>query len=604
LISPVNDKGGNELKKPTIGLAMALTVLAGSAYAPISLNHVDAAAVQQAQSVQKEKVLVNGQFKEIHSINWNKKKLYSSVDIAKVMGAKLTTNQKNKSIVIEKTIGKQKVKISLKAETNTAISNGKTIKLGSTSKFIGRSLFIDAVPIIKLLGGDSIIDKNLIISTNGPFKFETAALNVEGKQQKVPVLKANGKTLYSVQHIAKLFSASASVTKDERILITKNGTTFQLKASQNTGILKGKTVKLRSVPIIAKNVAYADLYDLVGALGGDVVPVQNGLFVSTAGLISGETFNPVWVDKSTLLVTNETESGAISYLVDINSKKAIAKINGTELSVSPDGKRAIYSDENGFVYLVDLATHQVKKIQDQDDSAKFEFVWAADGEKVYFIQGDKSDKISSMNIKDGTITEVYKDSLAYKYDLRLSYDGKKLLYAVGKEGKTEYTDDNSDVKDIDITGTETQLFELDLQQKEIKPVQLTTTTDNKVYPAYLRNGNIVYVSYDVEGNKLPVLTMIDAERKTTSLLTNKEIIASTVTEQGKIVILVEETNGYYVLYEMDPDSKKLSKLAQTKMELLSISISKDGKSIAVTAPGQEGEKVFIIKNGFFEAITK
>ncbi|MDE3838048.1 hypothetical protein C0966_01435 [Bacillus methanolicus] len=592
------------MKKTPTGLVIALAVLAGSAYAPISKNHVDAASVQQSLAVQKEKVLVNGQFKDVNYINWNKKKLYSSADLAKMMAAKLTTNQKNKTAVIEKMIGKKKVKISLKADTNTAASNGKTVKLGASTKLVGRTLYVDAKPIIQLLGGDSIADKNLLISTNGSFKFETAALNVEGKQQKVPVLKVNGKSLYSVQHISKLFSASTSITKDQRVLITKKGKTLQLKLSQNTAILNGKTVKLRSLPIIAKNQAYADIYDLVAALGGDVIPVQNSLFVSTTGLISGETFNPVWIDKSTLLVTNETESGAISYLVDVNSKKAIAKINGTELSVSPDGKQAIYSDETGVVYIVDLVTHKVKTINDQDDSTKFEFVWAPDGEKVYFIQGDKSDKISSLNVKDGTITEVYKDGLAYKSDLHLSFDGNKLLYAVGKEGKTEYTEDNSDVKDIDVKDTEVQLYELDLQKKEIKPEQLTATVDNKVFPAYLKNGNVVYVSYDVEGNKTSELTMIDTARKTTSLLSDKEIIASTVTAQGKIVLLVAETDGNYVVYEMDPDSKKLTKLAQTKIELHSISVSKDGKSIAVTALSQEGEKVFIIKNGFFEAVTK
>ncbi|UQD51250.1 hypothetical protein C0971_03890 [Bacillus methanolicus] len=592
------------MKKTSTGLVIALAVFTGSAYAPISMNHVEAAAIQQSSFVQKEKVLVNGQFREVNYIHWNKEKLYSSVDIAKMMGAKITTNQKNKSAVIEKTIGKQKVKVSLKADTNTAINNGKTIKLGASSKLVGKSLFVDAKPIIQLLGGDSIVDKNLLISTNGSIKFETGALNVEGKQQKVPVLKVNGKLLYSVQYIAKLFSASTSMSKDQQILIKKNGKTIQLKLSQSSAILKGKTVKLRSFPIILKNQAYADIYDLVLVLGGDVIPVQNGLFVSISGLISGETFNPVWIDKSTLLVSNETETGALSYLVDVNSKKAIAKINGTDLSVSPDGKQAIYSDETGVVYIVDLVTHKVKKINDQDDSPKFEFVWAPDGEKVYFIQGDKSDKISSLNVRDGTITEVYKDGLAYKNDLHLSFDGTKILYAVGKEGKTEFTDDNSDVKDIDVKDTEVQLFELNLKQKEIKPEQLTATAENKVFPAYLENGNVVYVAYDVEGHKSPVLTMIDTARKTTSLLSNKEIIASTVTAQGKIMLLVAETDGNYVLYEMDPDSKKLTKLAHTKMELQSISVSKDGKLIAVTAPGQEGTKVFIIKNGYFEAVTK
>lgn len=101
-----------------------------------------------------------------------------------------------------------------------------SIKLGASSKLVGKSLFVDAKPIIQLLGGDSIVDKNLLISTNGSIKFETGALNVEGKQQKVPVLKVNGKLLYSVKYIAKLFSASTSMSKDQQILIKKTEKLF------------------------------------------------------------------------------------------------------------------------------------------------------------------------------------------------------------------------------------------------------------------------------------------------------------------------------------------------------------------------------------------
>ena len=103
-------------------------------------------------------------------------------------------------------------------------------------------------------------------------------------------------------------------------------------------------------------------------------------------LVSGDTFNPQWVNNSTILVTNETEEDSRSLLLNTSYlKKHDFTINATELVVSPNGKQAIYSDENGFVYLVDLVAKKVKALNVKDDSVKLEFVWSKDGQTVYFL---------------------------------------------------------------------------------------------------------------------------------------------------------------------------------------------------------------------------
>ena len=62
----------------------------------------------------------------------------------------------------------------------------------------------------------------------------------------------------------------------------------------------------------------------------------------------------------------------------------------------------------------------------------------------------RAEKVASMNVADGSITVIPSDSLNYKSDLHLSADGKKLLYVVGKEGSTKFTEgDTPEVDSID-----------------------------------------------------------------------------------------------------------------------------------------------------------
>jgi Tol biopolymer transport system component len=249
--------------------------------------------------------------------------------------------------------------------------------------------------------------------------------------------------------------------------------------------------------------------------------------------------------------------------------------------------------------------NKVTTLNGTDQAPKFQFVWSNDGTKVYFIQGDKSDTIDSINISDGAITKVYSDSLTSKSDLRLSADGKKVLFSVGKEGTTSYTDaDKTDVTGIDLTNTENQLYVVDLTASELKAVQLTSTTDNKVFPAFLMNGNIVYTSYDSDGVKLPVLNVIGADNVISPLVIDKDIVTTEVTATGKVLIVANEKNGYQTIYEVNTTSKKLTKLAQTKLQISSMSVSIDGKSMAITVPGENGDHVMVLKNGQFEEITK
>ncbi|OIK16351.1 hypothetical protein BIV60_04885 [Bacillus sp. MUM 116] len=576
------------MKKQLSSIVIASAVLAGSTFTPIALHSVQAASIQQKQTVFKEKLIVNGQFKEVQFTVKNKVKLYSSQDLSKLIAASFSFSSKTKTYTITKTQGKQKFTQKLQAGSTNAVVNGKKVKLAAAPKLIGKTLFVDMKPFIKALGGDSLVDKSLLISTNGTLKFGSAKLNIDGQSKAIKTFTMGRKQLFSAEDIAKLFSASVKENKN-KLYVSRSG----------------KVVQIDGNPIKVKGKVYADLNQLVKALGGDILTNQNGQFIST-GLISGDTSNPQWIDNSTLLVTNEnSDSDVASYIVNIHSKKSSIKINSSEVTVSPNGKQAIYSDESGFVYLVDLQTNKVTTLNNTDDAPKLGFVWSKDGGTVYCISGDKSNNIDAIKISDGSITSVYSDSLNAKSDLKISQDGKKLIYTVGKEGTTVYTDDDkTDVSDIDLTGTESQLYVVNLSNAEVQATALTSTPDNKLFSTFMKNGNIIYTSYTTDDDTLPVLNMINSQNIITPLVTNKDILSTVVTVQGKVLFIAEEDNGYRSIYEVNPNTRKLTRIVQTKLNISALSVSPDGISIAVSVSGDHGDRTMILKNGQFEILTK
>lgn len=591
------------MKRKISSLVIATAVLSGSAFAPIAVENVSAASIQQ-QNTQKETIIVNGQEKVINITQSNKKKLYSIDQLAQIMAATVKYNSKTKTYEVSKKSGKQVKKVDYKIDSANAVINGKASKLNTPTKMVGKTLFVEADSFVKALGGDLLVDKNLLVTVEGTFNFTDRSLIVDGNAKNIKALNIGGKQLYSVQDIAKLFSASTTLNNNE-VVVTKKDKTFKLKSSNKTMTVNNKSVNLKENPVLVKNIVYAELSDLISAFGGDLVKLQNGFFVATAGLVNGDTFDPQWVDNGTVLVTNETEAGSRSILVNVPSKKETFTINASELVVSPNGKQAIYSDEKGFVHLVDLVAKKVNELNIKDDSAKLEFVWSQDGQKVYFLQGTSSEVVSVINVIDGSIKKLLEDKVNYKSDLRLSADGKKLLYVVGKDGATEFTqDENKEVEKIDLTGTEQQIYVLNLEDSEPKAVAVTTTNDNKVFPNFLANGNIVYVSADPESDKLPEIKTINSDNVVSTLISNKDILDLFVTSKGEIMILVKESNGDSVIYEWNMSAKKLNKIAQTKLELTSFSVSNDGKSIVATTPGTNGEKLVLFKNGVMEALTK
>ena len=413
-------------------------------------------------------------------------------------------------------------------------------------------------------------------------KVDKATLFVDGKAQTLSVTNWNKQKLYSAEQLSKFMSASFkynSKTKsyDVEKKVNNKAVKIEYKINDTNAVINGKKTKLASAPQLVGKTVFVDAQTLVKTLGGDLL----GDFLAPVGLVSGDNFNPQWVNGSTILVSNEDGENSRTLLFNTNNRKVVATIAGSDLAVSPNGKQAIYTDENGFTYLVDLASNKKTTLNGEDDSVKSEFVWSHDGKTVYFLQGDKSEKVGSITIADGKVTTIASDSLNYKSDLHLSADGKKLLYTVAKEGVTTNNEATGEVDNIDITGTEPQIYVVNLTDAKPAGVAVTTTTDNKLFPAFLGNGNIVYVSAEEDDAKLPQLKMIDKNGQVTTLISNKNITSAYVTSKGVPFISVAEKNGY-AIYKVFPTTKTLTKSVDSKVKLNSFTISNDGKSIAAT----------------------
>jgi Tol biopolymer transport system component len=360
--------------------------------------------------------------------------------------------------------------------------------------------------------------------------------------------------------------------------------------------VNGKKLKMPFTPVMFKSTPYADLTSIVTALGGDI----DENFISTAGFLKGTNTNPQWINSYLMLVTNEDDS--TSKLIDIRSRKVVSTISQSDTVVSPDGKYAAYVDDSGLLYVIDLASGKTKQISDDDD-VKVELTWSKDSKRLYFIHGSNNDAISVVSLDSGVVTKLVDDKVKYKTDLHLSPDETKILYTAAKEAKTNYTDSqNTDVDSIDTTGTDPQLFMVDLTSDNKQPVQLTTSADNKVDGNFVSNNQVIYLSATDDETSLPSLKMI-ADGKEKTLLANKNIIDVAVSD-GKIYVALEETNGIYTINTLNPETKKLTKLASTKEMIASLSVSPYNQQIAVAISTNNGEKVAILENGHLVDITK
>lgn len=326
--------------------------------------------------------------------------------------------------------------------------------------------------------------------------------------------------------------------------------------------------------------------------------------IKAAPKLEGTVNEPRWLNAETLLVKVVTDLGFEYHKLSLNGHSELlikATSNTTELAESPDGKKIAYVNDNGDVFLMELATQKEIKIS-SDNEPKMELQFSADGSKLYFLMGEKIDRVAVIQLSDQKLSLMVDDKVAYKSDLQISKDGTKAFYAVTKAGKV---DEVNDAFTVDSKGTEPQYNLADLTAVAAKPVQLTGTTDNKIYGRFLSDNSTVFISADPDKAGMP-LKQISADGKIKFLVSHLDVYEALITTDGSLLIVGESSSFKKSLFSVDANGR--TKHIAVLPEGTSAVTATDLGHIAVTVDTDLGEKISVlnatVSGGKFVDLTK
>ncbi|GJM79211.1 hypothetical protein HMSSN139_17070 [Paenibacillus sp. HMSSN-139] len=316
--------------------------------------------------------------------------------------------------------------------------------------------------------------------------------------------------------------------------------------------------------------------------------------------MSGQ-FSTPWFDAAGNIIVSQDDAETVQlYKLGNNGQSEIFSDNGNVLgaALSPDFTTAAFTDQNGALFLMNTGSGTVKQLG-TDTTVKTDLTWSADGKKIYFIQGDKQEKIAYISLDTAKVTEVLADKVENKAEVQVSPDEKKLVYFVNVTGKAETDKEGTEESlTIDYSKAGTQAYSLELGKKDAKPVQLTKELDNKLYLSLLPDGSAAYISADPDGaTEGSVLKLISADgTKISNLVADVDVISSHIIN-GKLVILAEDASGSH-LFEVAATGAK-TELYGTKASVSEWALAKNG-SIALIVDG----KVILVQGGKSTELTK
>ncbi|RUT27769.1 hypothetical protein EJP77_19705 [Paenibacillus zeisoli] len=437
--------------------------------------------------------------------------------------------------------------------------------------------------------------------TAAKFKVINSGLQVDGDNVVLKAIEVNGTKLYSIRDLADALNAGLKLENGSVVLNDSYGYhSVSIKPNIKSLQVEGATQDFKVAPKLQDGNIYVELNTTVDALGAEIagsgkiykLKRAEGQF-STIGFDENGSIVATKEDGEALQVFKLSPSLGTPYEVFSSNEGAATAV------ISPDHKWGAFTNENGQLFVYDLGTGLTKQIG-SDSTVKTDLTWSADGKKVYFIQGDKQEKISYITVDTGVLTEVLADKVENKSDLQVSNDEKKIAYLVNTTGvASNDADSTEDSLTIDYSGAGAQVYSLDLTTKGAKPVQLTKTTDNKLLPSFLTDGSIVYVSADPDGKDVnSVLKSISADgTKVTDLVSDIDVNLDVVTKDGKLLVAGLKADGSSHLYEVTGGTKK--ELYSTPNVITEVAISKDGK-IALISDG----KVVVVDGGKGTELTK
>ncbi|MNO94982.1 translocation protein TolB [compost metagenome] len=435
----------------------------------------------------------------------------------------------------------------------------------------------------------------------GQMKVVNGSLTIDGSKVSIRTVVVGNTTLYSLRDLAHEIGAVMKVNNGGQVAVQDayGQHTLNLQTGSTNYQLDGRSASFISAPQNVSNAIFVELTTVVEALGGEILSNSE---LKSLSRLSGEFDSPFFDASGNVIVSKE--DGEIPQLVKIyttasgNYEIFSSNDNAGGSALSPDRSMAAFTNDNGELFIINTSTGLINKLG-TDTSVKTDLVWTQDGKKIYFIQGDKQEKIAYIDVETGKVTSVLADKVENKSEVQVSADQSKLVYFVNVTGKAETDKQGTEESlTIDYSKAGTQLFSLDVTKKDAKPAQLTNTLDNKLFLSLLSSGEAVYVSADPDGViENSVLKIISADgAKLTDLAADIDVISAKQVS-GKLIVLAE-ASGSSKIYEVSSSGAK-TELYSTEKGVSEFAVSPTGSIVLI-----EDGRVVLVQSGVNTELTK
>lgn len=404
---------------------------------------------------------------------------------------------------------------------------------------------------------------------------------LDGKQVTIESVSQSNATLVNARTLTQLFGGTLNFDSKSRTLTLRRDKNRLLVNADNKFVVSNNIRQfITHAPRVVQQKYFIEINHLVRFLGGEVLADEDGNTEYTSFRLLTGAVNPHWLNANTVLVSKQGTAMFEHYLIDTATRKPTKlniSVDTENLIPSPDSKHVAYTDENSNVYVYTFETNTEKKITD-DTNEKLDLQWASDLSGIFYIDGPRQNVIAKVTL-EGLISKIVDDKVDYKSDLVIHSNNTQFLYSVTKTGKTTADTtgviENEELPDfdvnIDLKGTEPQLYTFDSTVENATPKLLTSTTDNKTYSTLLANGTVAYLSTETETEE-PVtnLKLIDKDSKLTTIILANTELTSIKLVNNKLLALGYTTDDEQFIFEIDPIRGSAKKLADLPLEITAI----------------------------------
>ncbi|AIQ65186.1 hypothetical protein PSTEL_20740 [Paenibacillus stellifer] len=426
-----------------------------------------------------------------------------------------------------------------------------------------------------------------------------ASWTINGAQATLKTIEIGGYKLYALGQLTTALGASLTSGTGSVVITDAAGLhTITLKAGSKSYTVDGTARSFTTAPTVSGGKLYVELSAIVYGLGGELY--GSPLEILSAARPQGEFSTPQWAADGTILATLEGDAEQMYKLSATPGTYRVLESDGqaSGFAVSADRSQGAFTDETGQLYVINLSNGQIKALG-TDTSVKTDLAWAADGKTLYFVQGDKQEKLAKVSVDTGEITTVLADKVENKSELGISPDGTKAVYIVNITGTAKNdADSTEDSLTVDYSKAGEQLYTLDLTAKDAAPAAITTSDDNKLYPEIANDGTVTYLSADPNGNALNTLKSVKTDKTAANL--QLDIEPNWIEQAGSsLVVSGTAADGSSRIYSIAATGAK-TELFRTTESVSEVAVSADGSKLAVTING----KLWEIVNGKAVQLTK